>query len=337
MLIMGYRLLYLDYARLLGALFVIYVHLFPADPNDFVRVSFCHFCMPLFFFISGVLHKYKETVQVKKYVRTILVPAFFFSLLFYFFIGPILYYGYQPNVDSVDLFLAKETLGETYVALWSHGWFIFSRYSSLIDVPCWFLVSLFYCRVLTDLMEKYKYFRFIVALPVLIVLFVGTGLHFCLESAAMALPFYYGGYCFRHHFHKFVEMKCSPVWYVFGIVIFFSIIYFNGHISMWGVYFGNLWRPLSVLLFYLNGMIGTCLVIKFSSLFIKESFYSKMSYSLITILGMQLFFIAIYNIVFPERLGHIEAIVPAIIILFLCHFCHKLFEKYVPFAVGKWK
>ena len=57
------RIPMLDYARLLTAFLVIYGHLFPYEPNNYVRVFIYQFHMPLFFVISGMLHKYNGSVQ----------------------------------------------------------------------------------------------------------------------------------------------------------------------------------------------------------------------------------------------------------------------------------
>lgn len=336
---MNSRLLYLDYARLFGAYFVIYGHLFPSNSVDFLRTSLFQFCMPLFFFISGFLHKHNGTIQWKKYAKTILVPALFFSTLFFFFIGPIFYYGYQPQIDTADTYIKDVTLLDTYIKLFGHCGYILSRYSALIDGPCWFLLTLFYCRVLTDLMEKYKYAKYVVLVFVVYVLFFNKSMHhhYCIENSAMAIPFYYLAFSCKEKIAQLVEKKFNPLFYVLALALFFTNVVYNGHISMWAVSFGNggLWRPLSVLAFYTNGMIGTWLVIKFSTLFKEETFFSKMSYSLISILGMQLFFIAIYNIIFPDRLNHLLTIIPAVIILFLCYFCNVFLEKYMPFVLGK--
>ena len=58
------RIPMLDYARLLTAFLVIYGHLFPYEPNNYVRVFIYQFHMPLFFMLSGYL-MYAKSVDWK--------------------------------------------------------------------------------------------------------------------------------------------------------------------------------------------------------------------------------------------------------------------------------
>lgn len=95
------RIPMLDYARLLTAFLVIYGHLFPYEPNNYVRAFIYQFHMPLFFVISGMLHKYNGSVQLYKYVRTILVPVVSFAFLFFIVTGLLYSYGYGNYKESV--------------------------------------------------------------------------------------------------------------------------------------------------------------------------------------------------------------------------------------------
>ena len=64
------RLPYLDYARLSVAYLVILGHLIPAD-DRVLRPYIYAFHMPLFFIISGMLHKNKESIPWRKYLVSI--------------------------------------------------------------------------------------------------------------------------------------------------------------------------------------------------------------------------------------------------------------------------
>ncbi|MCQ2199390.1 MAG: acyltransferase family protein [Paludibacteraceae bacterium] len=80
------RYICLDYARIFVAFLVIYGHLYSPDPNNIVRVFIYQFHMPFFFLVSGMLHKYNGTIQIKKYFKTIIVPVFTYSTIFFFFL-----------------------------------------------------------------------------------------------------------------------------------------------------------------------------------------------------------------------------------------------------------
>ena len=95
------RIPLLDYARLIAAFLVIYGHLFPFNPNNYVRVFIYQFHMALFFVVSGMLHKYNGTIQIRKYFRTIITPVIFFALLFFLVTGGLYYCGYGSYKESV--------------------------------------------------------------------------------------------------------------------------------------------------------------------------------------------------------------------------------------------
>jgi len=74
---------WIDIARGIGIIFVIYAHVLGS--HDF-RYLFYAFHMPLFFFLSGILHKNSEgfTAFLKKSARRLLIPYFIFASLMYF-------------------------------------------------------------------------------------------------------------------------------------------------------------------------------------------------------------------------------------------------------------
>lgn len=132
------RIPMLDYARLLTAFLVIYGHLFPYEPNNYVRVFIYQFHMPLFFVISGMLHKYNGSVQWYKYVRTILVPVVFFAFLFFIVTGLLYSYSYGNYKESVLNEIFGGSLWKTYIS-----YFVFSikgmgKGTVMLDGPCWF-------------------------------------------------------------------------------------------------------------------------------------------------------------------------------------------------------
>lgn len=76
----GYkRIACLDYARVFAALLVIYGHVLPYGSS--IRTFIYAFHMPFFFIVSGMLHKYRGSIDWKKYFRTLIVPAIFFNIL----------------------------------------------------------------------------------------------------------------------------------------------------------------------------------------------------------------------------------------------------------------
>ena len=82
----------LDYARIITAYLVVFGHVLPL--GNPVRTFIYGFHMPLFFIISGMLHKNNLSFveSVKKGFRTLIVPMLFFcvvGLVYYIAIGGI--------------------------------------------------------------------------------------------------------------------------------------------------------------------------------------------------------------------------------------------------------
>src|SRR5579871_3688954 len=81
----AYRVRWIDIARGIGIILVLYGHLFVSDKNNYLIFAF-H--MPLFFFISGLV--FKPTSKslweiIKKYFRQLLIPYYIFAVLTYVF------------------------------------------------------------------------------------------------------------------------------------------------------------------------------------------------------------------------------------------------------------
>lgn len=80
------RLKYLDYAKGLAMIFVIFGHVVLTKSNEF-RIWIYSFHMPLFFIISGCLlyNKYKKTdemkIDIKKQFKNIMIPYLTFSFM----------------------------------------------------------------------------------------------------------------------------------------------------------------------------------------------------------------------------------------------------------------
>lgn len=97
------RVSYLDFAKGIGILFVVYGHI--VNINEGVRGFISSFHMPLFFIISGMLiglkkedrKDYKETVCKK--AKGILVPYMWFSII-YFFIDIMNLYLHKIDMNS---------------------------------------------------------------------------------------------------------------------------------------------------------------------------------------------------------------------------------------------
>lgn len=146
------RILYLDIAKIAVAFLVIFAHLYPGDSME--RLYLYSFHMPLFFIISGMFHKYNGTIQVSKYVKTLLFPALFFILLFDVIMVVPYHYGYDIRWHNAE---RGDNLFQTFwnIVNWGRD----DNITKISGNPvCWFLIALFWCKIFTDWIKKKFYY-----------------------------------------------------------------------------------------------------------------------------------------------------------------------------------
>lgn len=337
---LGGRILYLDYSRVIVALLVIYGHILPYS-NYVPRTFIYSFHMAFFFIVSGMLHKYKETVNWKKYLRTLIVPALFFNVLLWIISTPLFYFGiwdYAARYKDV----LPDTLFETYLRMAVGGIKAIVMGRGIAPSgPCWFLFALFFCKIAADLIDKYSLRK---SSLFLILLFVVCTLKhkslFCFGNAMMAMPFFYLGHHFRNHINGFIDARNTRQKLFYSVVLLaltIMLTHINGQVSMWGVSYGSkLPLPVSFILFHLNAFCGSFMFLLASSLFSKTfTQIVTIANSLITILGFQLFFIYFCWYDFPILTTPVIGLLVSVGILIGCHWVHHAIIKYTPFLIGK--
>ena len=283
------RCYYLDLAKVIAMFLVIFAHLYSDDSS--VRLYIHAFHMPLFFIISGIFHKESKVVNWKRYSITILWPTFIFIVL---------------NV--------------TYnLLVWGSGWndilkndvlgIITGNYPRVF----WFLFALFWCKVFTDLYTRFPkpvlaimLWGILLFVPILL----NRRLPFILTQGLMAIPFYYLGFALKK---PALQTKPSIRFLIPSIlcmILTVLITRFHGRVSMYGVHLGQFaqymgielqeiavptrlcYLGVDVILFYLNGVVGSLMVIFLSLLPWPEwPAVTSLSKSLITVVGTQYFFI----------------------------------------------
>lgn len=335
----GKRIAYLDYSRVFAALLVIYGHVLPYD-NFVPRTYIYSFHMPFFFIVSGMLHKYYGYINWKKYFHTLIIPALFFNVVMWIVVAPFFYYG---NWDYESRFHAPipDTLFMTYVqtAIMGIKGIILGR-GGAPSGPCWFLFALFFCKVGTDMLRKYgKKMLFLFMLLFVVCALKHKNL-LCLGNAMMAMPFFLSGHYFGKLFTKYIEMgsgKFKACTALLLLVLTVLLTNFNGQVSMWGISWGHKWPlPVSFVLFHLNAFIGSFMLLLSASLFKSSLFLvTSLANSLITILGIQVFFIYCSWYDFPALTSPVPGLVISVVFLFGCHAIHFIIKHYIPFVLGK--
>lgn len=280
------RVLWIDWARALGIMIVVYCHV-PQDKN-FVE-SFLHsFQMPLFFMLSGYLHKsphYPIIELLKKYWRGLIVPYILFQFLFYPY---WLIQGYVQNGLAVnDLY---ESLLMPLVQCLC---------GIPIDGPTWFLFALLITKLIADIVFRCRFSQYLAALLCLISV-VGAwiiweddklNISFAIDSLFDFFPFFFIGYYSKVQGIIKIEdrNKCIiKAGFCFAISVLL-IICDNGNYAFHRI------------AFYILGLSGSFFIINICKAITNHSdFIQVISVGSIIILGLHWMFIGTTNFIFES-------------------------------------
>ncbi len=305
------RVYYLDLVKVISCFLVVYAHLFSGGSLTCKYLYAFH--VPLFFIVSGVFHHREINSRIvwKRPILTLIIPTLLFIV-----IDGIAYsiqYGQERGfMMEWVVFLKTIILG-------------LARGSIL--GPYWFLIALFWCKILTDfiLAITRKWLILLVwAIFLIVPLIFGFRLPLLLSQGLMALPFYLAGvvggtYLKRLHPSWRFLYLVIPCLFLTGL-----LSYLNGKVSMNGVYFGSLPFGLNILVFYINAAIGSLLVFAISLLpFPRWDFVSSLGKSLITIVGLQMIFIRLYHQMIGPDQSVFLSTVAAILISLFCYILHQ--------------
>ncbi|MCL4353280.1 acyltransferase family protein [Patescibacteria group bacterium] len=260
------RIHWVDIARGIGILFVMYAHVLG---NQGIRYWFYAFHMPLFFFLSGVVFKKYDSFGTffKKSVKGLLIPYFIFAILMY---------GIWI-INRGDFNLLSNTNVKQFLSIFygngNDGLMLFN------DV-LWFLPALFVTRVIfasivyvTDKTKRVvlTLFVFSVVGYVFSLLFPSTRLPFGIETALSAVVFYGAGHLwFSSEKGKEIIIKYRKVLFpslivVMTILATIGFNYFGHQIDMRANRLNNYF------LFYFDAFAGTFAWIAFSVMLNKNT------------------------------------------------------------------
>ncbi|NDV96332.1 hypothetical protein D0T84_15625 [Dysgonomonas sp. 521] len=260
------RLHWIDYAKLIGVWLVAINHVNMDSPALIDWILSFH--MPLFFMLSGFVDKGKASVSdtIKKSAKSLLIPYFWFYIISYVW-WLVVTFRRHPELYSHDFMggFVKPMIG----MLLGEGYH--SAISTMINVPLWFLVGLFFCRVIFYLFlsfsrEKY-YGLILVNILSLIVIFLRNHLQinifWSIDSAIMAIPFYTFGFFMK----RFLDKMDPNV--IYKVVLSVSLLIIGILLSRWNGFVdintSNYGKNLFV--YYINGLIGALAVIFFTRIF----------------------------------------------------------------------
>lgn len=330
------RIPYLDTAKILCALLVVIGHFIP-EGEDPVRVCIYTFHMPFFFFVSGLFHKNTGMIQWGKYLRTLIVPALFFTILTIAVDALEHVCGYGWISIGHEYFSSQHWIGCFCNMLINE---LTQPWKFNYDGVCWFLGTLFWCKVFTDSLDTKKYWlpALIIAASAPMIYYLHEPIAFCIIPAIKAWIFYLLAYKGKNIILQLYEQKWTPILIIASILLMVPLILLNGRVSLLGfTMFGQLPLPINVIVFYINALLGSIALIGIARyLPISERFTRSLANALITILGMQSIFFDGYQQAL--KLGvppYWLILILSILIIAICYILHLLFETICPTLIGK--
>ncbi len=274
--------------------------------------------MPLFFLISGYLHKDLNTINlIKKLAKKLLIPLCLFLVL-----------GYLYLVLS-SLSLRSDIIIRSFKSI------IIGRNISA-NPMLWFLLALFWVRILSNIIIKKP--KVFVGVFIFFFILINTFRinFFFVGTALMALPFYLFGHYNKDIINTVITHRKKILFFALFFVSTIFISSINGKVSMMGIKYGNTpYFIVNLILFYINGIVGTMMILCLSYSFSKESRIVKLSaYCSLSIVGLQIIPIRIwlrhigYNASFPLTFIY------SIFIMVICTVFHLITEKYAKCLLG---
>lgn len=268
------RLNVIDVAKGIGMILVIFAHV-NYTPELLVLIYSFH--MPLFFLISGMMYnkeKYPDFKSfLKRRMKTLIIPYVYFAFF-------SIVYVYISEKMFPQLF---DIPGEKYIRYLTQ--IVISNWSGThANEPLWFVLCLFLVEILYYFISKKKT-RFIIPVCFLIsccgwVLesgildFNNKLLPWSMDSAFFALSFYAIGNLssgfVKNTIQKIKNHKYGKIICI-GLIILFTIAWMpptliNGKITMGSKILNN------GFLLYLNGVLGTIIILLISILLEKNKF-----------------------------------------------------------------
>lgn len=250
---------WINIAKGLGIIFIVYGHSYPPEV---IYHFFYYFHIPLFFFISGYLFNKPQPSFIKITIhkfKTLMIPfyvyGFFMTLLIY-----LLYY-------------LKGSLSEEIAIHYLMG-LINGKGSNLANSDLWFLPSLFFTNLFAYIaLKKLDFRRYI--LFELAIIFVFTSLTdrvgnsvYSITTVPPALFFFIMGYLYKEREFEINSFKYLTLYGGVVLAIFsFSYFFLHHTVDIGGNYYGK-----SIILLFLNGLLGTLLIIFISKKIKSNSF-----------------------------------------------------------------
>lgn len=346
--IVAQRIGWIDIAKLIGIYLVILGHLpliGEATGTSFSLSFISAFHMPLFFFLSGYVEKNRSVKETFiRSVKGLLVPYVCMYLTTYLW---WLFVSYLRHPDEFGRSFFTGFIEPMLGMLFS----CHSSVSYMLTLPLWFLVALFWCRMIYALGNKTKqavsiaFCLFGIVFSIILWHMHKNIPFFTFAPLCMGFPFYYTGALIQKTslLKQQRSIFMQVVLTLITLLIVGTVTYFNGGgMGIYGVNYGN-----SPILFFMGTYSGILMMCSFSQIFPSLCrFLQMLAQNTIVILAwhtiIQGFIKKLYARLFLHlpSLGDTElttgsGICIALITLLLCAIPCYVISTWFPWMLGK--
>lgn len=286
------RIIWIDWAKVIGITIVVYCHI-PQEKTLFIKLLWS-FQMPLFFLLSGYLHKPLETLghSLRKYSQTIIIPYLLFQ---------VLSYPYWLVQQSVQEGLNLQDIQASFITP-----FLRSLYGVPINGITWFLVALLIMKLMIDLAAQFKHQDVIAAIICIIATVVtwqlgkesSITISFAIDGMFKFTPFFFLGYYLKkYEKRKTSLLQTDNYWQLVAFAIICLII------MLAIIKYGPSIYLFKQITHYVLGVMGSFLIIAICKLFSRSTaVVQTISKGTIIVLGFHWMFIGSTNFVLERVL-----------------------------------
>ena len=220
------RVAWLDVARAIG-IYAIYLGHFGETAGPAYRFVF-QFHVPLFFFLAGCTENYNREESllknVKRNIKTILLPAYFFAVL------SLMIYVINANADLTETCLWGQLIIKGLVR------------NTYLAASLWFLTCLFIVKSIFALLKKMKKWYWLVAVGIFMFLLAEYGMsprpidspryYYNLDSACYYMHFYIIGFLAYPYLKEWLEKtgniaKSIKTVIAVGLLVYAGLMYYQ--------------------------------------------------------------------------------------------------------------
>lgn len=230
----------LDFAKGVGIILMVLGHCYSEGNGSMLRTWFYAFHMPLFFVISGILARGRSLPSfaslLKKRTRSLLVPYYFWGVIAALFLTVM---GRKP-LEWLWVLLKCVVTWEGLSAMWF--------------LPCLFFAELLFQCCLRAA-KRHPIFGHVMAAAIAVIGFVVPCSNIYMTSLMRSFTgasFIYLGWLLA----DWMSRPVKPCAFGFLCVVQVVLSLYNGQVNVLGKEYGNF------LLFYLNALLGSWLVIQ---------------------------------------------------------------------------